>query len=231
MALLEYIAATDAPFKVAVLVEPYMNNPGGLGRVQRGNILSILREEVYNVYPDQMFQWERNPLLVTWCEVDLAVPNQARFTIERWCSTKDPEWRDNPGLDWNWYPDPAVLNRMLSNDGVFVVYPRFDEYWMFIMGKDMDRPYRRLDPLLTESVYERTWQAAVESKDSIRMIIVYSWNEHEEHAAIELDQGRTRLSYGRSLVEKTAQYYRQFRAAEAIIPDARLPRAQVGPIS
>ena len=101
LALLEYIATTEAPFKVVVLVEPYMKNPGGLERVQRRNILSFLRDEVYNVYPDQMFRWEGNPLLVTWCEVDLADPNQARFTIKRWCSTKEPEWKDHPGLDWN----------------------------------------------------------------------------------------------------------------------------------
>ena len=99
---------------------------------------------------------------------------------------------------------------------MIVVFPRFDEYWPYIMGGTLSAPYRRIDPLLTEGVYELTWQAAVDNKANVNMILLYSWNEHGEHAAIEPDKGISPVSYGNSLVEKTSRYYRQFLAGEDI---------------
>ncbi len=43
----------------------------------------------------------------------------------------------------------------------------------------------------------------------------------KEHAAIEPDKGVTYLGYGRSLVEKTAKYYRPFLAGQAISGHSR----------
>ena len=105
---------------------------------------------------------------------------------------------------------------MISDDGMYVVFPRFDEYWLHIMGRDFDYPYRRVDPLLTEGVYEQTWQVAVDNRDDIKLIVLYAWNEHKEHASIEPDKGVSPVSYGGSLVEKTAAYYRQFLAGKPI---------------
>ena len=72
------------------------------------------------------------------------------------------------------------------------------------------------ESMLTEGVYERTWQVAVDNRNDIKLIVIYTWNEHEEHAAIEPDKGVSPVSYGRSLVEKTATYYRQFTAGQPI---------------
>ena len=105
---------------------------------------------------------------------------------------------------------------MVSDDGVFVVFPRFDEYWMVVMGKELSYPYRRVDPTLTEGVYEQTWQSAVDNRDHLNLLVIYCWNEHEEHASIEPDKGISPVSYGRSLIEKTSAYYRQFKAGKPI---------------
>ena len=66
IALLDYISATSAPFKVAVLVEPYMTNPPDISLEQKQTILDFLWDSVYSVYPDLMFQWEGKPLIVSW---------------------------------------------------------------------------------------------------------------------------------------------------------------------
>ncbi len=63
---------------------------------------------------------------------------------------------------------------------------------------------------MTEGVYEQAWQIAMDNRDDIKLLVLYSWNEHKEHAAIEPDKSVSPVSYGRSLVEKTAAYYRQF---------------------
>ena len=139
---------------------------------------------MYNVYPTFVFNWESNPLVVTWANVDLKEPIDARFTIKSWSSTNNPNWKTDTILDWNWYPDPDLMAGNLNDDGVIVVFPRFDEYWMHIMGKALSAPYRRVDPLLTEGVYEQAWQHVVDNKTNVNLILLYSWNELEEHAAI-----------------------------------------------
>ena len=209
--LLNYVSINSAPFKVALLVEPYMPRPEGIPLAQKQSILDELWSNVYNAYPDLMFQWEGKPLLVTWAPLELKTPNDPRFTVKTWGSYFGGlNWKIESGQDWNWYPDPAWLPHMISDDGMYVVFPRFDEYWPYIMGREFSYPYRRVDPLLTEGVYEQTWQVAMDNRDDIKLIVLYSWNEHKEHSAIEPDRSVSPVSYGRSLVEKTAAYYRQF---------------------
>ena len=208
--LMDYISSTNAPFKVAVLVEPFMVNPPGLTLVHKQTILEFLWDNVYNVYPALMFDWETKPLVVTWSDVDLKDPADARFTVKSWSSTDNPNWKADTSLDWNWYPDVSLVEGNISDDGVIVLFPRFDEYWMYIMGKDLGHDYRRVDPSLEDGVYEQVWQVAVDNRDDVNLILLYSWNEHEEHAAIEPDKGISPVSYGNSLIEKTSAYYRQF---------------------
>ena len=216
--LLNHISTYSAPFKVAFLVEPYMSHPSELSLSQKQAILDFLWDNVYNVYPEFMFQWEGKPLLVTWDPVELKTPHDPRFTVKTWGSYfGDLDWKTKSDQDWNWYPDPVLLPNMISDDGVYVVFPRFDEYWLYIMGLEFSYPYRRVDPLLTEGFYEQAWQVAVDNRDDIKLIVLYSWNEHKEHAAIEPDKGVSPISYGRSLVEKTSAYYRQFLAGRPII--------------
>ena len=217
--LMDYISRNNAPFKVAVLVEPYMHLPGQIMPREKQLVLDFLWDNIYRPYDPFMFEREGKPLVVTWGQLDLKEPGDSRFTVKSWGSTKDPEWKANSGQDWNWYPDIELLPRMISDDGMFVVFPRFDEYWMHIMGREFPYPYRSVDPSLSEGVYERTWQAAVDHRESINFILIYSWNEHEEHSAIEPDKGRSPVSYERTLLDKTSEYYRMFLAGESMAPD------------
>ncbi len=215
--LMDYISSTNAPFKVAVLVEHFMVDPPGLTLVQKQQILDFLWDNVYSVYPAFMFDWETNPLVVTWSNVDLKQPADARFTVKSWSSTDNPNWKTDTTLDWNWYPDVSLVEGTISDDGVIVLFPRFDEYWMYIMGKNMGHDFRRVDPLLEDGVYRQVWQVAVDNRDDLALILIYTWNEHEEHAAIEPDKGISPVSYGDSLIVKTSQYYRKFLAGQDIL--------------
>ena len=213
---MDYISSTSAPFKVAVLVEPFMVDPQGITLAQKQQILDFLRDNVYDIYPAFMFEWESKPLVVTWSDVDLKEPKDNRFTVKSWSSTDNPDWKTETTLDWNWYPDASLVEGTISDDGVIVLFPRFDEYWMYIMGKDLGHDYRRIDPVLEEGVYAQVWQVAVDNRDRVALILLYSWNEHEEHAAIEPDKGISPVSYGNTLIDKTAAYYRQFLAEQDI---------------
>ena len=218
-ALLSYIEASAAPFKVAFLVEPYMPDPPGTTVNQKQAILDELWTDWYSVYPDLMFEWEDKPLLVTWAPLELKTPGDPKFAVKTWGSYfGGPDWKTASNQDWNWYPELAWLPDMISDDGVYVVFPRFDEYWMHVMGRSFPYEYRRVDPQMTQGAYEQVWQGAVDNRNAINLIVLYSWNEHKEHASIEPDKGISPVSYGRSLIEKTANYYRQFQAGSAILP-------------
>ncbi len=149
--------------------------------------------------------------------MDLRKTGDDRFTFKQWGSLPDEDWKKNSNLDWFGHSQIS-FDKQISDDGVLIVVPRFDEYWAELMGYEFDRPIQRVDPLLTDCLYERAWQAAVDHKPEIKLIIVYSWNEHGDHSAIEPTRGESHISAGRSLVEKTAQYYRQFLDGESITP-------------
>ena len=217
--LLGHISDNCLPFKVAFVVEPYMREPSAeeMTLAHKQAILDRLWDTIYKVYPDLMFHWDNKPLVVTWDPVRLKEPEDPRFTVKTWGSYfGGPDWKTESSQDWNWYPNLEWLDRMISDDGMYVVFPRFDEYWLYLGGYTPGYPHRRVDPLLTEGAYERTWQVAVENKDRIGLLVLYTWNEHKEHAAIEPDKGVSHLSYGRSLVEKTAKFYQSFLAGQAI---------------
>ena len=227
-ALLREIEQTKSPVRVAVLVEPFMFNlpkrlvgPGGdpnppfTPEKQQG-VLDGLWDNIYEPYLDLMFEWDGPPLVVTWGPANLKDPNDARFSVRSFGSERSPSWKTVTGQDWNWYPDVSLLPSMISDDGMFVVFPRFDEHWMAIMGQPFARPVRTVDPLFKERVYEQVWQAAVDNRAKIDLLVLYHWNEHQEHSAIEPDMGVAVTGYGRTLVEKTARYYSQFLAGESI---------------
>ena len=213
--LLDYIEENSLPFRVSFLVEPFMPNLEAINLEQQQEILNELWETFYSIYPGLMFQWEGKPLVVTWNPVSLKAPQDVRFTVKTWGSYfGEGDWKDHQ--DWNWFPQLDQLESSISDDGVYVIFPRFDEYWLHLMGREFSYPYRRIDPTLTEGAYETTWQVAVENRDRIKLLILYTWNEHKEHAAIEPDKGVSHLSYGRSLVEKTSKYFHLYRAGQSI---------------
>ena len=218
--LLDFIRVHSSPFQVAFLVEPYMPDPPNMNPEQKQEILDELWDTVYSAYPDLVFHWEEKPLVVTWSPVDLKETRDSRYTVKTWGSHfKGPDWKSGSGQDWNWYPEPAWQERMISDDGVYVVYPRFDEFWLNMQGRQFEYPHRRVDPWLTQGVYEWTWQVAVENRNEIKLIILNSWNEHKEHTAIEPDKGQSRMRRGDSLLHRTAAYYGQFEAGLPVVLD------------
>ncbi len=62
-----------------------------------------------------------------------------------------------------------------------MVFPRFDESWQAAFGKTLNHELRIVDPFFGEDAYEQMWQAAVDYRDEIKLLVLYSWNEHEEH--------------------------------------------------
>ncbi len=221
-ALLDYISATNAPFKVAIAVEPFglFISPGytpSSDYEKEKTVVDFLHREIYSVYPDVIFQWEGKDLVIHFLPLDLRNTDDDRFTFKQWGSVPEPDWKEYTNIDWMFHPQVS-FHKQISDDGVLLVVPRFDEYWAELMGYKFSYPIRRIDPLLREGFYECVWQVAVDHKREIKLIIVYSWNEHGDHSAIEPTKGKTFLSAGRTLIEKTRRYYERFLSGETIEP-------------
>lgn len=215
--LFNYVQTNDAPFKLAVFVEPFMPEADSLSKGKKQIILDYVWDNYYSVYSDLILQWDGKPLLGSFAHLSLKELGDGRFTHRIWGSSNDPFWKETTNLDWCGYPDVDTLEMQISDDGVIILFPRFDEYWAWVMGHKPSWTPRRVDPLLEEGIYEQAWQVAVDNKEKLSLIIVYSWNEHGDHSAIEPTKKVTPLAAGWSLVEKTAPYWRLFQRGENIL--------------
>lgn len=223
-ALFDYVSQNNAPFKLAIAVEPFHPDPANMTHAEKQQVLDYLYDNYYSVYPSLIYRWEAGDLLINFDPLDLRSVNDPRFNIRTWGSSNAPDWKDTTSFDWNGYPDVSTLAQQISDDGVIILFPRFDEYWAWIMGHDFAWTPRRADPYLEEGVYEQAWQVALDNKARLDLIILYSWNEHGDRSAIEPTKtGRgTRTAAGALLVEQTRRYYCDLIANSRIItPEAR----------
>ena len=214
IALLDYLSENNAPFKVAIAVEPFMHGSASLSLANKQQIVDYLYDSIYSVYSPFVFQMDGKDLMIHFDPLDLRETGDARFTFKHWGSINDQNWKASTDFDWLGYPDVSWLDKQIADDGTLILFPRFDEYWAQVMGHTFAYPVRRVDPLLQERIYERAWQVAVDNKPDINLLIVYSWNEHGDHSAIEPTKETTHIAAGRVLIEKTSEYYRQFLAGD-----------------
>lgn len=163
--------------KIALLVEPYVDlgglDPADLTVKQKAKIRNKIWTELYQPNRDSVMLWEGKPLLVQWFPMDLGKDN--RFTIKTFGSSRFP---DDPVLDWNWYPDLDQYPQIISEDGFLSFAPRF-----------VDPPYveaqRSMDPLLEQGVYTKFWEIAYQSREALRLVLIYCWNAYGEQSVIE----------------------------------------------
>ncbi len=188
--MLNQIQAARSDIKVAVIAEPFTFtqadvHPTDLGDRQKRMVLDYLWDHYYGVYPDQMFGWQGSPLVVSFDPMTL--PKDPRFTIKHWTGRTKGE----AGEEWDWsFAPPQDIIEARSDDGVVFVYPRFDEYYLYLAGAGhLPAEPRRVNPVLEEDFYDRQWCQMVDNRDLISLIILYSWNLYGEQAHTEPSTG------------------------------------------
>ena len=213
--LLNQIQAARSDMKVAVIVEPFTLtqadvHPVNLGDHQRRMVLDYLWENYYNLYTDQMFSWQDRPLVISFDP--MVLPEDPRFTIRHWTGRAKGEAGE--GWDWTFAPPQDIIEAR-SDDGVVFVYPRFDEYYLHLGGAGyLTGGPRRVDPILEKGAYERQWQQLVDNRETISLIILYSWNLYGEQAHIEPSTGGP-APVGDEYVARTRRFYQQFLASRS----------------
>jgi hypothetical protein len=121
---------------------------------------------------------------------------------------------------WHWWLVPQQpLARTLSRDGVVFLNHRFSEYYLHLaQASYLTWHWRDIDPFFEERVYESHWQWALDRRDALNIIFVYSWNFYGELAQLE-PSTMGPAPPGHEYLLKTKRYYEAFRAG-----DKRLPR-------
>ncbi len=70
-----------------------------------------------------------------------------------------------------------------------------------------------MDPFLEEDIYCKFWKITGDSREQVKLILIYAWNAYGEQSFIEPAKNGPRGSGGadgRLLLERTRSYYQQF---------------------
>jgi hypothetical protein len=142
---------------------------------------------------------------------DAAKLVDARWTM-RWLSSQErcPEL-DAEGWQW-WLVPQQPLATTVSADGMAFLNHRFTEYYLHMAHASyLSWKWRDIDPMLDKGVYEEQWQWALDHRDSLKLVLLYSWNFYGELAQLE-PSTLGPAPPGREYLDRTRRYYAQFRA-------------------
>ncbi len=202
--------------KAAILVEAFMLSadppilPGDVTVPQKQGILDDIWERFYSVYPDQIFNIGGKPLIFTWRPPEgrylLSETADPRFTFKEWGVLSE-------GSDWEMTAIDGLDGMKIGTDGTIWIFPRFDEYYMWInghpglSGKAFEDLVRQ-DVRLEEGLYDAAWKKVYDNVDAVTMVVVYGWNPWAESSQLEPAIIGPYPNADR-LIQKTLWYYQQ----------------------
>ena len=210
--VLRHLRDYEPGIEAAVMVEPFFLNadpkilPSDVSIQQRQTILDYIWDNFYQPYSDQIFHWDGKPLVVNWKNNQGRWPidetGDSRFTFREWGVMDE-------GADWEFTAHLGLDGMKIGTDGAIWIAPRFDEFHLWKQGVFPEKEYSdliRLDPYLTEGLYDQAWEKVYQNQADVSMVMLYGWNPWAESASIE-----PALPYGNLLLRKTAHYANLFR--------------------
>ena len=226
--LFDHLESLDGSIKAFIAMDNWMTSDW---RWEGGPVLideqvsqviwDRIHEHYVEKYPVSYYHLEGKPLVVSWAPHVLHPDTAERFTYKKmWPITfADPRRPDE--MDWSWLSpitDPINYKKdIISNDGMVKIDARFDQYFSWILGYQQDPPHR-LDPFLTEGVYDRNWEliheAHKENNDTVKLILIGTWNDYHEQSQIEPSYNG-QFGTGTLLIDKTKHYWSRLRAGQS----------------
>ena len=98
---------------------------------------------------------------------------------------------------------------------------RFDQYWGWVVGP-LDATPIRVDPFLTEGMYDTNWELAHQSNGRAKLVLIGTWNDYLEQSQIEPSYNGP-IGTGALLLEKTAFDWYRFSASQPFEEDQNPP--------
>ncbi len=189
--LFRYLKSTNSSFQVAIMVESFPGTCGPpLPDVPTSQIYAYVQNNFASPYAKWYFGWDNKPLLLFFNP--LQPGTSGNFTVRTIGN------RPNV-VDWTFWDAPAnfsageggtgvdmandVGTPQLSSDGEVTIVPRIDSYPNFRAG--YQDGYLRFDPTLRLGLYSYEWNWVIANHQSVKIVLIYSWNEYHERTAIE----------------------------------------------
>lgn len=219
---LDYIKDNDLDFQFMILVEEFWKSFAGiktedLTNEQKRMITDYIWNNFYSPkeYGSLAYQFQDKPLLVS------AVPRlwsgfeNERYTLrEIWWTEEDERWA------WAAPTYAQPPSKLPGPEGVAMIWPRKDEWLLYLAGWPLPGEPRAVDPLLKEGAYDHAWKEIIQYKpgSEIELIWLWSWNSYNDLLYIEPDDGRGAYAHGDLLTRKTGYYYQLFTSGESFKP-------------
>ncbi|MDE1854067.1 MAG: hypothetical protein KGI38_10050 [Thaumarchaeota archaeon] len=195
-----YLKSNGSTFKAAIMIDAY-NGTHGLSNPSLASDYDYIYNNFVTPFGKWYFDWP-GPLLMTFNPVT-PLDNDSRFTSKEIgnyaCEPIDTcaAHSLNQKLDWIFWDTPAQYfvgqggsynatndegPPVISSDGEVTLVPRIDSYY--------DQGYQngsflRFDPSLSKGLYQEQWGYVLSHSSSVKLVIIYSWNEYHERTAIE----------------------------------------------
>ena len=196
--LFKYLAANRAtfPFKVAIMVENFngtKESPYDLTSSDYAHIYGYIYTQFYKPFNSSVFYWEGKPLVTSFNGWMGRLSQNDTFTYEMVGSPPN-------NFDWNFWQGDGYLTASvgtqpwnyehspeISKDGEVGLIWRYDDYYLSTFGGDAGgrTGSMRFDPNGTLGLYDYEWNFVISKASSVKLVLLYSWNEYHERSEIE----------------------------------------------
>lgn len=200
-----YLKNTGSSFKAAIMVDSF---PQG-SNVSMSQAYSYIQSRFVTPFSSWYLDWRNRPLVLFFNP--LQPGDNANFSVRTIGN------RPN-SVDWTWWDAPSQYFSgqggsanatndeglpVISSDGEVTIVPRIDSYYGRANASGF---YLRFDPNLNEGLYQEQWSYVLAHSSSVKLIIIYSWNEYHERTEIEPHFDGTASVAQDYLANLTAQY-------------------------
>lgn len=205
----KFLLGNGIDFKACFIVEPYE----GINYTQVYNYIYSNYVQPYNIW---YMKFEGKPLIFFFNPIYEGFYKDERFNV--FVVGNPPNdvdvifWKGMDCLDAyggfthiEYYSGKPVINY----EGIVSIVPRYDDKALYDAGSRST--FMQFDRLLTKNLYGKEWNFVIQNKDSIKMVLIYSWNEYHERTAIEPLYDYTTGKSQYYLLNLTKYYVKQFR--------------------
>lgn len=188
--LFQYLKDSNSSFKLAIMVDAYLQ-PSEQNTQAYKSIYNTIYDQFVKPYGNWYFTFEGKPLLLFFNPMYPSYVNST-FTVKTIGNRPNPvQWTfwDAPTQYFNSQAGTGINaqndqgNPVISKDGEVTIIPRIDSYYNYKYG--YQGGYMRFDPTLSQGLYQSEWNYVLSKSSSVRLVIIYSWNEYHERSAIE----------------------------------------------
>jgi len=212
--LFQYLRETNSSFKIAIMADAYLQ-PSQQNNTAYQSIYDYVYDSFVGPYNQWYFTWDGKPLLLFFNPMYPTYSNSS-YTIRTFGN------RPNQ-VDWSFWNAPSqyltseagsgvnasndIGNPMISTDGEVTIVSRIDSYYNYEFG--YQGGYLRFDPSLSQGLYQAQLNYVLSKTSSVKLVIIYSWNEYHERTAIEPHYDYTFNGSPYYLLNLTSQFVSQ----------------------